>query len=105
MSKQKPFFYFNLVFIIFHWILYIFPGIGPVIRTTDHVSFQQKLASISISGGNDCPEMSVGGILKALELSRPNSYIYVFTDASAKDYHLANQVLSLIQRKQSQVDS
>ena len=74
-----------------------------MIQTTDHVSFLQKLADISIRGGSDCPEMSITGILKALELSRPNSYIYVFTDASAKDYHLANQVLSLIQRKQTQV--
>ena len=37
-------------------------------------------------GGDDCPEMTVRGIELVLEVSRPNSLIYVLIDSSANDY-------------------
>ncbi|XP_045484557.1 hemicentin-1 isoform X2 [Pieris rapae] len=88
----------DFVFVPFHD-----PAVGPPTVTKDKEVLKAALQKVQVHGGGDCPEMSLGGIQLALNVSRPQSYIYVFTDATAFDHHLIGQVLDAVQRKQSQV--
>ncbi|CAF0824612.1 unnamed protein product, partial [Didymodactylos carnosus] len=90
---------------IYDYILIPFhdPEIGPILRTRDSARFQRGLQDLIVQGGGDCPEMVISAVKTALEYALPNSFIYVFTDARSKDYHLIDSVLKLIQEKQSQI--
>uniref|UniRef100_A0A1I8GAU0 VWFA domain-containing protein n=1 Tax=Macrostomum lignano TaxID=282301 RepID=A0A1I8GAU0_9PLAT len=79
------------------------PVVSRARVTTNPRDFQDMIDDIFVQGGGDCPESTVLGIKYALEAALPHSYIYVFTDASAKDPHLTNEVLDLIMKKESQV--
>ncbi|XP_013141245.1 PREDICTED: hemicentin-1-like isoform X2 [Papilio polytes] len=88
----------DFVFVPFHD-----PNIGPATVTKNKQVFKAALNIIHVKGGGDCPEKSLSGVLLALSVSRPRSYVYVFTDASASDYKIVGKVLDVVQRKQSQV--
>ncbi|KAL4706432.1 hypothetical protein ACJJTC_010915 [Scirpophaga incertulas] len=79
------------------------PVVGPATVTQQKSEFKAALDRVHVYGGGDCPEKSLGGIKLALSVSRPRSFIYVFTDATASDYRLVGNVLDMVQRKQSQV--
>lgn len=59
----------------------------------------------TVSSNNpDCPELAMGGLKAGLKIALPNSIVYLFTDAAAKDYYLYNEVEALILKKQITVN-
>ncbi|XP_073954425.1 hemicentin-1-like isoform X2 [Choristoneura fumiferana] len=72
-------------------------------RTRDEAELKKALDDINLIGNPDCPEMCLSGIKMGLEESLPGSFLYVFTDASAKDYEKFEEIKSLSQEKQIQV--
>lgn len=72
-------------------------------RTRSHSTFKSRLNALEVDGGDDCPEMSLGAIMRALRYVGHGSIVYVFTDASAKDHKLVDKVVKLIHQKKSTV--
>lgn len=77
--------------------------VGPATVTKKKEVFKKALNIVRVYGGGDCPEMSLTGIEMALNVSKPRSFLYVFTDATSADHRKVAHVLDTIQRKQSQV--
>ena len=55
--------------------------------------------SLTASGGGDCPELGMAGLYQALLHCLPESIIYYFSDADAKDESRRNEVVSLAKEK------
>ncbi|KAK7166072.1 hypothetical protein R3I93_005988 [Phoxinus phoxinus] len=79
------------------------PDFGPLTRTADADIFKARINSLTASGGGDTPEMCLSGLLLALAGAPPSSDIFVFTDASAKDFELKSAVQAMIERTKSTV--
>jgi hypothetical protein len=73
------------------------PDVGDPFVTTDSAAFLAQVDSLSAGGGGDCPELSQGALLKAVGDSLPDSSVFLFTDASAKDGGAAGAVNALAQ--------
>ncbi|XP_065174526.1 hemicentin-1-like isoform X1 [Sycon ciliatum] len=78
---------------------------GPAQRLPSADALRQTVCSWRgrVSGGGDCPELSLSGLSLAVQESSPDSVIMVFTDASAKDLDKLGAVLSEIRRKRLKV--
>lgn len=71
--------------------------------TTDPSALINELNKIYVDGGGDCPELAMLGLKNALEVAAPNSVAFLFSDASAKDYALFDEIQPIILKKQIQV--
>lgn len=61
---------------------------GPVTKKKpgEGAEFVNAIKALRPNGGGDCPELAFSGIINALNGgAQPNSPLYVFTDATAKD--------------------
>ncbi|XP_062562795.1 hemicentin-1-like [Armigeres subalbatus] len=94
--KNNPI--YNYVFVPFRD-----PQVGPRLVTRNKNELLQSLENLQIYGGGDCPEAALGAIYDAIEAALPHSFVYVFTDATAKDFKLDQRVLRLVQQKQTPI--
>ncbi|XP_071754168.1 von Willebrand factor A domain-containing protein 7 [Centroberyx gerrardi] len=79
------------------------PDFGPMIRTTDPNEMKKEISKLRAKGGGDAPEMCLSGLQLALTGAPASSYIYVFTDAIAKDIALKDTIVALITSTKSTV--
>ena len=57
------------------------------------------IGQLRASGGGDCPEPSIGALVRAIRASEPNSPIYVYTDAPPSDPNRLAEAQALISEK------
>jgi hypothetical protein len=81
------------------------PDVGDPLVTTDSAAFLAAVDALSAGGGGDCPELSQGALLKAAGESLPNSSVFLFTDASAKDAGLGGAVNALAQDRDIRISA
>lgn len=80
------------------------PDVGAPLITKNAAAVRSAVASIVPSGGGDCPELSQSGLISAVEAAFVRSLIYLFSDATAKDSSLANQVIARAQAKRTKLN-
>jgi hypothetical protein len=68
------------------------PSVGPVSVTTDASTFSNAVGALTATGGGDCPELAYAAMELAIASLPPDSQLYVFTDAAAKDVSLSSRV-------------
>ena len=85
------------------FVLIITTEVGPVTVTNDAQRAIAAVNSLTANGGGDCPELGMTGLYQALLHCLPESIIYYFSDADAKDEQRANEVMSLAKEKKVKI--
>jgi hypothetical protein len=75
------------------------PFIGPLTVTSDPDEYKAAISALTASGGGDCPELAMAGMLDALGASQEGGELFLWTDADAKDAGLVGNVLALADSK------
>ena len=70
---------------------------------TELAELEQAVNALHATGGGDCPELGMTGILNALSLANPVSNVIVLTDASPKDEDKKEEVISEAVRKENSI--
>lgn len=80
------------------------PGVGTPMVSEDSAQLLSAVSALRPTGGGDCPELSQTGLLRAIGAANPDSRVYLFSDATAKDSALANQVITQAQAEGIEVN-
>jgi uncharacterized repeat protein (TIGR01451 family) len=80
------------------------PDVGSAFVTDDPDALLSAVNALTPHGGGDCPELSQAGLLEGIDKASFHSDLYLFTDASAKDSSLANEVISRAQEKSTKLN-
>ena len=72
---------------------------GTVFQTENTDDFLNAIGQLRARGGGDCPEPSIGALIRAIRASEPNSPIYVYTDAPPSDPNRLAEAQALISEK------
>ncbi len=70
------------------------PTTGPVTTTSDFATFKTSISSLTAFGGGDCPELSITGMLNAVDILNEGASLFMMTDAAPKDADLAGELIS-----------
>ncbi|XP_056450921.1 von Willebrand factor A domain-containing protein 7-like [Gadus chalcogrammus] len=85
-------------------VLFSDPDFGPLMTTTDPNVFKAWLSNLTAAGGGDYPELALSGLQLALTGAPSGSEVFLFTDGIAKDLHLTDTVLALMERTKTVVN-
>lgn len=87
------------------YVLVVFgdPEVSSPFITGDGDALIAQVNTISAGGGDDCPELAMTGLLRAIGAIDPGGTLFLFTDATAKDGGLANNVVAAAKQKDVEV--
>jgi hypothetical protein len=75
-------------------VVYGDPYVGVPYSTSDATALLGQVNAISVGGGDDCPELAMAGLMRAIDASTNDSLLFLFTDASAKDSSMYPNVMA-----------
>jgi len=78
-------------------------GEVPTFETGEAAEFLSRVNALFPSGGGDCPELANSALLQAVSRSKPDSSLFLFTDASSKDGFLKPAVIAAALLKQIKI--
>ena len=84
--------------------LFADPDLSAPFVTSDPAALEAAVGAVELTSGGDCPEPSLGAVLAAVGRAAPNSRLFVFTDASAKDDALAAGVADAAAARRIRLD-
>ena len=84
--------------------LYCITDPGITIVTEDIEEFLNGIRGLRARGGFDCPEPSIGAVIRAIRESERGSPIFVYTDADASDPGRLAELRALIRRNRNRVN-